>query len=91
MSQRRRLRKVAEKAQLSAVMLNAGTDHGCDVCRGTQWRTKLTRHLLSKKMLGDSKTLCTACGKKWMVSLFAAGANQEIHVAFNPIPNEPSN
>lgn len=90
MSRRRRIQRTVDKAKLTAVVLNAPT-HGCEVCRGHEWRTGLTRELLGERKIGDSRVRCLPCGVDWMVSLFPVGVNQEIHVSFNPIPNEPTN
>lgn len=91
MSQRRKLRRIEDKAKLTAVALNAAP-HGCETCRsGSGWRTKVMRELLAKRMIGDSKILCTVCGARWLVSVFTTGPSQEVHIAFKPITNEPSN
>lgn len=90
MSQRRKLQRAADKAKLTPVALNAPL-HGCETCRGGDWRTKLTRKLLGEMMIGDSTVLCTVCGARWKVSVFTVGPREEVHISFNPIANEPSN
>jgi hypothetical protein len=72
------------------VQLNS-PNHGCEACRGHEWRTGLTRELLGKGELGDYNVKCLVCGVNWKVSLFPVGIEQEIHVAFNPIATEPLN
>lgn len=90
MSQRRKLQRAADKAKLTPVALEAAP-HGCERCRGQEWRTQLMKELLTNVMIGDSKVLCTVCGGKWLVSVFAVGPREEIHISFKPITNEPSN
>lgn len=81
---------MADKAKLTAVALNAAP-HGCKKCIGSGWRTQLMRELITNHMIGDSKVLCVVCGAKWLVSVFIVGPGQEVHIAFKPIANDPSN
>jgi hypothetical protein len=90
MSQKRRLRRVADKAKLSPVRLEA-PPHGCVECCSSEWRTGVTKELLTNLRLGDSEVLCRICGAWWKVSVFPVGPNEELHVSFNPIANEPLN
>lgn len=90
MSQKRKLQRAADKAKLTAVALNA-PPHGCEECRGQKWRTQLTKKLLGELMIGDSTILCVHCGMRWKVSVFTVRPREEVHISFNPIPNEPSN
>lgn len=89
MNARRRLRKLADKAKLTAVSLNA-KPHGCEVCRADDFRTSFAKAAIQAAELGTYVIVCKACGEHWEVTLFC-GVNGQLHIGFNPAEKPPSN
>ncbi len=86
------LRAIAERAELTPTALSPeAAKHGCDLCRGQERRQAITRDLISEGQLCTARLRCTDCGADWLVSLFAKGARQELHVSFKPAQKRAAN
>lgn len=88
MSSRRRLRRLAAKAKLSAQYLDPrAAKHGCAACRDQANRQTLVKQLITANELGPVKARCPICGADWLVSFFADATGQA-NVRFEVMPAE---
>lgn len=78
-----RLRKLARRAELTPIALNAPRKHGCTECRSVERRTELIRLLITEgRFLEPSLHSCPVCLAAWRVE-FGSDPVHGVTATFN--------
>ena len=74
-----RSRKLAKRIKLTQLQAKASKTHGCEECRGVEFRQKIIRQLVEKGLITSPPTLiCPACSAGWHVKFGSDAAGNAI-------------